>query len=84
MYFFSTYKIKKIITIKNTILFFKMKTENLERVKLDFYGLGKTDHKPEFQMFNCNKGFSDKANNILERNSLSLNSIASSNVSNLF
>lgn len=51
-----------------------MTTEKPEKVKLDFYALGKVDKMPDIQMYNTNKGISDRANNILERNTFSLNS----------
>jgi hypothetical protein len=51
-----------------------MKTEKPERVKLDFYALGRVDKMPEINIQTNNKGISDNANNILERNTFSLNS----------
>jgi hypothetical protein len=52
-----------------------MTTEKpLERVKLDYYALGKVEKNPEIHVFNNNKGTKDTSNNILERNCLSVNS----------
>ncbi len=51
-----------------------MATQRIERVKLDFYALGKAENIPQPNFIAANKGLSDKAGNILERNNLSLNS----------
>lgn len=45
-----------------------------ERIKLDYYALGKLDKIPEMRTFNTNRGISDTAGDLLHRNKLSLNS----------
>lgn len=55
-------------------------TEKNSRVKnknnvhpLDFYALGKVDNPPIYSPFLCNRGIKSSSNNIIQRNSLSLN-----------
>ena len=51
-----------------------MTTEQPQRVRLDFYALGRMDNMPKITLNKPNKGISDNANNLLERNNLSCNS----------
>jgi hypothetical protein len=46
----------------------------LERIKLDYYALGKYQNPPSFQPFTNYKATSDHASDLLKRNCLSLNS----------
>ena len=60
-----------------------MKTEQ-EKVKLDFYALGRLENNPELHSYNTNRGMKDTSNDLLIRNALSLNSHNLENIRNSY